>query len=106
MDDELTGCTVLISGDRNEHIVAEEDEELMSKFFDEGGTLTEDELIEGLTREIKHKQILPVLCSAAVHGIGSSTILDFICRFCPSPMDAEAFVGKKVGSDEYVEIDH
>ena len=86
-------------------IVAEEDEELMTKFFEEGGSLTEEELIDGLTREIKHKKILPVLCTAAVHGVGSTTLVDFIAKYCPSPMDAESFMGKKAGTDDYVEIE-
>lgn len=86
-------------------IVAEEDEELMNKFFEEGGALTEEELISGLTKGIKQKKILPVLCTSAVHGIGSSTLIDFLSAYCPSPMDSEPFMGKKIGSDEYIEIE-
>ncbi len=85
-------------------IVAEEDEELMSKFFDEGGTLTEEELIEGLSREIKAKKILPVLCTAGSSSIGVKPLVEFICKYCPSPLDAEPFMGKKTGADEYVEV--
>ncbi len=85
-------------------IVAEEDEELMSKFFDEGGTLTEEELIEGLSREIKAKKILPVLCAAGASSIGVKPLIEFICKYCPSPLDSEAFMGKKVGTDDYVEV--
>jgi elongation factor G len=86
-------------------IVAEEDEELMSKFFDEGGTLTEEELIEGLSREIKAKKILPVLCTAGSSSIGVKPLVEFICKYCPSPLDSEAFMGKKAGTDEYVEVE-
>lgn len=86
-------------------VVAEEDEELMSKFFDEGGTLTEEELIEGLSREIKAKKILPVLCSAGSSSIGVKPIVEFICKYCPSPLDAAPFMAKKVGSSDYVEIE-
>jgi elongation factor G len=86
-------------------IVAEEDEELMSKFFDEGGTLTEEELIEGLSREIKAKKILPVFCAAGSSSIGVKPITEFICKYCPSPLDAEPFMAKKTGSDEYVEVE-
>ncbi|MGH2575233.1 MAG: elongation factor G [Ignavibacteria bacterium] len=84
--------------------VAEEDEELMNKFFEEGGTLTEQELIEGLSKCIKDKKILPVLCTAALHNIGTSTLIDFICKYCPSPIESEPFLGKKINSDEYIEI--
>jgi elongation factor G len=85
-------------------IVAEEDEELMTKFFDEGGTLTEEELIEGLSREIKAKKILPVMCTAGSHGVGTLPLVEFICKYCPSPLDAEPFMAKKTGRDEYVEV--
>jgi elongation factor G len=86
-------------------IVAEEDEELMSKFFDEGGTLTEEELIEGLSREIKAKKILPVLCTAGSSSIGVKPLVEFICKYCPSPLDAAPFMAKKVNSDDYIEVD-
>jgi len=85
-------------------IVAEEDEELMNKFFEEGGSLTEEELVQGLAHGIKHKKIIPVLCSSASNSIGTLSLVDFICKYCPSPMDAEAFMGKKKNSDDYVEI--
>ncbi len=86
-------------------IVAEEDEALMNKFFEEGGNLTAEELIEGLTNGIKHKKILPILCTAALHSIGTSTLIDFICSYCPSPLDAEPFTGRKTGGDDLVEIE-
>lgn len=86
-------------------VVAEEDEELMSRFFDEGGTLTEEELIEGLSREIKAKKILPVLCTAGSSSIGVKPLIEFICKYCPSPLDASPFMAKKAGSDEFVEVE-
>ena len=86
-------------------LVAEEDEELMNKFFDEGGTLTEEELIAGLAKAIKGKLILPVLCTASMHNIGTPTLVDFICSYCPSPMDASPFKGKKTGSEDVTEIE-
>lgn len=86
-------------------IVAEEDEEMMSRFFEEGGTLTEEELIEGLSREIKAKKILPVLCTAGSSSIGTKSLIDFVCKYCPSPLDSSAFMAKKTGTDEYVEVE-
>jgi elongation factor G len=85
-------------------LVAEEDEELMNKFFDEGGTLTADELLDGLSREIKAKKILPVLCSAGANSIGTKSIIDFVCNYCPNPLEAEPFMAKKSQTEEYVEV--
>ena len=83
-------------------IVAEEDEELMSRFFDEGGTLTEEELIEGLSREIKAKKILPVLCTAAMSGVGTKSLTEFICKYCPSPLDAPTLIAQKLRRHAFV----
>jgi elongation factor G len=85
-------------------LVAEEDEELMNKFFDEGGTLTADELLDGLSREIKAKKILPVLCSAGANSIGTKSIIDFVCNYCPNPLEAEPFMAKKSQTEEYIEV--
>jgi elongation factor G len=85
-------------------LVAEEDEVLMNKFFEEGGTLTEEELLAGLTKAIKGKLIIPVLCTAAIHSIGTQTLTEFICKFCPSPVDAAPFIGKKTGTEEPAEV--
>lgn len=85
-------------------LVAEEDEELMNKFFDEGGTLTEEELITGLAKAIKEKLILPVLCTASMHNIGTPSLVDFVCSYCPNPLEASPFKAKKTGSDEAAEV--
>ncbi|MGA2669426.1 MAG: elongation factor G [Ignavibacteria bacterium] len=84
--------------------VAEEDEELMNKFFDEGGNLTEEELLSGLSKAILHKNIFPILCSAALHSIGTATLLDFITRYCPNPIETSLFTGRKQNTDESIEI--
>jgi elongation factor G len=85
-------------------IVAEEDEELMNKFFDQGGSLSADDLVKGLSHEIKEKKIFPVLCTAALHNIGTSTLLEFIRNYCPNPLDVNPFLGKKTGTEDIVEI--
>lgn len=85
-------------------IVAEEDEELMNKFFDQGGSLSAEDLIKGLSHEIKEKKILPVLCTSAIHSIGTQTLIDFVCSYCPSPLDVLTFKGKKLGTEQEIEI--
>lgn len=65
---------------------AENDEELMEQYF-ERGTLTEEELAEGLRIAIAHQEIFPVFCSSAVRNMGSGRIMGFINDVCPSPAD-------------------
>jgi elongation factor G len=85
-------------------IAAEEDEELMNKFFEEGGALTPEEMADGLKRGIREGKIYPVLCTSAHHGVGTSTLLDFICKYCPAPTETEPVLAKKTGADDFIEI--
>ena len=85
-------------------IAAEEDEELLNQFFDEGGTLTEEELTEGLRKGIKERKIMPVLCTSAQHSVGTTSLLDFICRYCPNPLEREPYLAKKLNAEDLDEV--
>ena len=68
---------------------AENEEGLMERYFDQG-TLTEEELAEGLRIAIAHQQIFPVFCCSAAKNMGSGRIMGFINDICPSPADRPA----------------
>jgi elongation factor G len=63
--------------------IAEVDEVLMEKFFDDA--LTEDDLRAGFHKGILEEAIYPVLCSSATHNVGIQSILDLVVGFFPSP---------------------
>ncbi len=63
---------------------AENDEELMEKFFD-AGSLTEDELAQGLTIALAAQEIFPVFCASSIENMGSGRIMGFINDIAPSP---------------------
>lgn len=65
---------------------AENDEELMEKFFD-AGTLNEEELAEGLTIALANQEIFPVFCCSAINNMGSGRIMGFLNDIAPSPAD-------------------
>jgi elongation factor G len=65
--------------------VAESDEELMSKYFD-NGALTDGELSQGLAKGFAEGVISPVLCGAAGPNIGTDILLDSIVTICPSAL--------------------
>ncbi len=65
---------------------AENDEELMEHFF-EAGSLTEEELAQGLSIAIAQQEIFPVFCCSATQNMGSGRIMGFINDICPSPAD-------------------
>ena len=64
--------------------VAEGDDTLMEKFFEQGG-LSQEELLDGLKREVAHHEIYPVLFSSASHNIGGHALLDAFVTLLPSP---------------------
>ncbi len=67
---------------------AENDEALMEKFF-EAGTLTEEELAQGLTKGLANHDIFPVFCASAEKNMGSGRIMGFLNDIAPSPADRE-----------------
>ncbi len=64
--------------------VAEGDDSLMEKFFEEG-SLGKADLIDGLKREILSKDIVPVVVASASHNIGGPSLLDAIIELLPGP---------------------
>jgi elongation factor G len=67
-------------------MVAEADEKLMEKFF-EAGTLTDDELVQGLRAATIAGKLFPLVCTSAVLNIGIPQCLDAIGAYLPSPAD-------------------
>lgn len=67
-------------------MVAENDEQLMEKFF-EAGTLTDEELIAGLRTATLGGKIFPLVCTSATLNVGIQPLLDAILAYLPSPVD-------------------
>ena len=73
--------------------VAEFDDELMMKFFDEG-TLSDEEIITGLTAGIKNREVYPVLCISGKKDIGVKRLLEFTLNAAVAPeADEKAAAG-------------
>ncbi len=67
-------------------MIAESDEALMSKFFEQG-SLPEEDLLAGLKKAILARTLVPVLCTAATQNFGTAQLLDAAVKFLPSPAD-------------------
>ena len=67
-------------------LVAEADDELMSRFFDEG-TLTDDELVGGLRTAVRSGAVVPVFCASGAENIGADRLLEALTQYAPSPID-------------------
>ena len=63
---------------------AENDEELMERYF-EHGTLSEEELSYGLRMAIGNRAIFPLFCVSALNNMGSGRLMGFINDVCPAP---------------------
>ena len=66
--------------------VAEADEHLLEKFFEEGN-LDAADLEAGLKSAILSRKLFPVTLGSSLHLVGCSTLLDFLVDFAPSPVD-------------------
>jgi elongation factor G len=77
-------------------MVAEADEALMEAFFAEG-TLTQEQLTEGLRAATMAGKIYPLFCTSGMHAIGTQALLDGLVTYVPSPAD-RAFPG--LGADD------
>lgn len=63
---------------------AENDEALMEKFFEQG-TLTEDEMRQGLRTGLVNRSLFPVFCTSAKRNIGVKRLMEFIINVGPNP---------------------
>jgi len=80
---------------------AENDEALMEQFFEQG-SLTEEELAQGLKIALAKQEILPVFCASAAMNMGSGRIMGFLNDIAPSPADrppANMENGEKLACD-------
>jgi elongation factor G len=73
--------------------VAEYDDKLMEKFFDNPDSITEDEIHEAVRKATIDLSIVPMMCGSSFKNKGVQTALDAVCRYLPSPLDVEAIKG-------------
>ncbi len=74
-----------LHGQLIEHI-AESDDELMNKFFEQG-TLAEEEFRAGIHAAVQKELFIPLFCTSAENNIGVARLMDFIAKYGSSPVD-------------------
>ncbi|MCS7013831.1 MAG: elongation factor G [Chloroherpetonaceae bacterium] len=80
--------------------VAESDDGLMERFFEEGGELTEVELRDGIKHALVTRTLFPVFCTSPVHLIGVERLLDAFVYLFPSPIERGAEHACRVHTNE------
>ena len=73
--------------------VAEYDEALLEKFFDDPDSISPDEIHNALRAATQDMSIIPMICGSSFKNKGVQFLLDAVCRYLPSPEDKEAIVG-------------
>jgi elongation factor G len=82
--------------------VAEYDDDLMEKFFDDPDTITEDEIHEAIRKATIDLSIVPMMCGSSFKNKGVQTALDAVCRYLPSPVDIPDTVGLNPDNGEQI----
>jgi elongation factor G len=73
--------------------VADYDEKLLEKFFEDPNSITEDEIHEAVRKATLDLSIIPMLCGSSYKNKGVQKMLDCVIRYLPSPLDVEAVTG-------------
>ena len=82
--------------------VAEYDDKLMEKFFDDPASISEAEVHEAIRKATIDLSIVPMMCGSSFKNKGVQTALDAVCRYLPSPVDIDAVEGVNPDSGETV----
>ncbi|MEK6263787.1 MAG: elongation factor G [Clostridium sp.] len=83
--------------------VAETDEVLLDKYFNEG-SLSEEEIYDGLIKGASMGEIAPIMCGSALLGIGMHTLLEDMVECFPSPMDTTLYSAKDIKNNKYMQV--
>jgi elongation factor G len=67
-------------------LIAESDDSLLEKFFEQGG-LSEDELRGGVHTAVQKQALIPLFATAAETNVGVARMMDFIAKYGSSPVD-------------------
>jgi elongation factor G len=80
--------------------VAEFDESLMEKYFEDENSLTEREILDALREATISGKVVPMMCGSAFKNKGVQAMLDMVMEILPSPLDVEAIDGTNPKTEE------
>jgi elongation factor G len=113
-DKGMTFETVPIPADMEEEVhiyreklleaVAEFDESLMEKFFEDPSSISESEILTALRKATIAMKVVPMVCGSSFKNKGVQTMLDYVMELLPSPLDKDNIVGLNPDTNEEVII--
>jgi elongation factor G len=80
-------------------VIAESDDKLMEKYFEEG-TLPEEDIVPNISKAIAASRLCPVFAASAITLVGLSNILDGIVDYAPAPDTHEAEHGRTAAESD------
>ncbi len=83
--------------------VAEYDDHLLEKFFEDPESITVDEMNKAIREAVIDMSFSPVMCGSAFKNKGVQAMLDAVCAYLPSPLDLPPVEGTNPDTEE-VEI--
>ena len=92
--------------DKMLEIVADYDDVLMQKFFDDPSTITVEEIKSAVRKGTISMEINPIICGSSFKNKGVQTMLDAVCAYLPSPLDTPETIGKDPRFDDKDVVRH
>ena len=83
--------------------LAEFDETLMEKYFDDPSTITVEEIKAAIRKATLAMEVNPMICGSSFKNKGVQTLLDAVCAYLPSPEDSGAVEGHAVDDPDEIE---
>lgn len=96
--DKVDECKQLVM-----EAVAETDEALLDKYFNEG-SISEEEIYHGLIKGASMGEIAPIMCGSALLGVGMHTLLEDMVECFPSPIDTTLYSAKDIKNNKYMQV--
>jgi elongation factor G len=82
--------------------VAEFDDSLLEKFFEDPDSISEEEIIAAVRQAVISMKVVPMFCGSAFKNKGVQAVLDAVCSFLPSPEDKESITGTDPKTEEAI----
>lgn len=82
--------------------VAEYDEKIMEKYFEDPNSISVDEIRNAIRKATIDIAIIPMMCGSSFKNKGVQAVLDAVVQYLPSPLDIEAVIGTNPNTDEEI----
>ena len=82
--------------------IAEFDDSLMEKYFDDPNSITEREILDALRKSCIAGKVVPMVCGSSFKNKGVQTMLDLVMELLPSPLDKDNITGTNPDTGEEV----